>query len=85
MMTREEHKRFVEKDSARKRAMEMALVRKDIWPSRAEAHEWFARRAPWKRWDARALQLYVVCLIPIYLSEQSLSRAYGGLAGACVV
>ncbi|KAI0666058.1 alpha/beta-hydrolase [Trametes maxima] len=41
------------------RAAEGALVRKDIWPSRTAAKEWFAKRIPWKRWDPRAFELFI--------------------------
>ena len=47
-------------DAALQNAMAFAKVRKDIWPSRQAAREWLARKAPWRAWDARALDLYVV-------------------------
>ncbi|KAJ7492901.1 Alpha/Beta hydrolase protein [Mycena galericulata] len=34
------------------------LVRREQWRSRAEAYAWFARRAPWKRWDPRVLRIF---------------------------
>ncbi|KAJ6543386.1 hypothetical protein DFH09DRAFT_1282475 [Mycena vulgaris] len=33
------------------------LTRRERWPSRADAHEWMKRRAPWRAWDARVLRL----------------------------
>ncbi|KAI0064411.1 hypothetical protein BV25DRAFT_319695 [Artomyces pyxidatus] len=38
---------------------EEAKTRKDVWASRAAAHEWFRRRLPWKRWHPRVLELFV--------------------------
>ncbi|KAJ6583606.1 hypothetical protein DFH09DRAFT_1144743, partial [Mycena vulgaris] len=35
------------------------LTRRERWPSRADAHEWMKRRAPWRAWDARALRLLI--------------------------
>ena len=63
MMTRAGFARFIESDAGSvllRRAEEAAKTRKDTWPSRADAHAWLARRAPWKHWDARVLQDYVV-------------------------
>ncbi|KAJ7492962.1 Alpha/beta hydrolase fold-1 [Mycena galericulata] len=34
------------------------MMRRDRWRSRAEAYAWFARRAPWKRWDPRVLRIF---------------------------
>lgn len=39
---------------------ESAKTRKDTWPSREAAQQWFAKRYPWKLWDQRALRLFVV-------------------------
>ncbi|THH31621.1 hypothetical protein EUX98_g2571 [Antrodiella citrinella] len=36
-----------------------AKKRRDIWPSREVAYDWFANRWPWKFWDKRELNLYV--------------------------
>ncbi|KAJ6583632.1 hypothetical protein DFH09DRAFT_1144777, partial [Mycena vulgaris] len=33
------------------------LTRRERWPSRADAHQWMKRRAPWSGWDARVLCL----------------------------
>lgn len=41
--------------------LEVTKNRRDIWPSKKEALEWFAARRPWKTWDRRALEAYVVC------------------------
>ena len=60
MMTREIHERFVESGVNLMRAMEGIKRRKDIWDARAAAHEWLAQRVPWRAWDARVLQAYVV-------------------------
>ncbi|OJT03500.1 hypothetical protein TRAPUB_5840 [Trametes pubescens] len=40
-------------------AAEAVRMRKDIWPSRAAAREWLAKRFPYRRWDARVLDLFV--------------------------
>ena len=60
-MTPEIYKLALERDTVLLRAIEIAKGRKDIWPSRAAAREWFAKRLPWRRWDPRVLDLYVVC------------------------
>ena len=39
---------------------ESAKTRKDVWPSREAAHEWFKKRYPWKKWDPRSLELFIV-------------------------
>jgi pimeloyl-ACP methyl ester carboxylesterase len=39
----------------------MTPSRRDIWGSRAEAKEYFAKRLPWMLWDKRVLDIYVVC------------------------
>ncbi|TFK83326.1 alpha/beta-hydrolase [Polyporus arcularius HHB13444] len=67
MMTREIYRRALEQDTVLLRAIEVARGRKDIWPSRAAAREWFPKRLPWRRWDARVLDLYVeyaLCDLP---------------------
>ncbi|KAI9060876.1 alpha/beta-hydrolase [Trametes sanguinea] len=49
------------------RAIDIAKKRKDVWPSRAAAKEWLAKRWPWSRWDPRVLDLYVehaLCDLP---------------------
>ncbi|OSD01867.1 alpha/beta-hydrolase [Trametes coccinea BRFM310] len=49
------------------RAIDIARKRKDVWPSRAAAREWLAKRWPWSRWDPRVLDLYVehaLCDLP---------------------
>ncbi len=60
MMTREIYQRALEQDTVLLRAIEVARGRKDTWPSRAAAREWFSKRLPWGHWDARVLDLYVV-------------------------
>jgi len=42
-----------------KMVMTGVQTRKDVWPSREEAHQWFAKRYPWKQWDPRILKLYI--------------------------
>ncbi|KAI0655356.1 Alpha/beta hydrolase fold-1 [Cubamyces menziesii] len=59
MITPEMLKRGREENAPLIRAVDAARARKDIWPSRAAAKEWFAKRYPWRRWDPRALDLYV--------------------------
>ncbi len=51
-----------DKSSPLTRAAEAVRMRKDIWPSRAAAREWLAKRFPYRRWDARVLDLFVVRL-----------------------
>ncbi|OJT03415.1 hypothetical protein TRAPUB_5992 [Trametes pubescens] len=58
MMTREILKNALEKDTHLIRAVEVARKRKDIWPSREAAREYFSTRLPWRRWDKRVLDLY---------------------------
>lgn len=41
-------------------AVEEAKMRKDIWPSRDAAREWFSKRLPYKLWTPEVLQLFVV-------------------------
>ena len=49
------------------RAIEFAKTRRDIWSSREEAREWFAKQSPWKRWDKFAFDLFMVrWVIPSY-------------------
>lgn len=39
------------------------MMRRDRWRSRAEAAAWLQRRGPHKRWDARVLELFIVCML----------------------
>ncbi|KAI0063916.1 alpha/beta-hydrolase [Artomyces pyxidatus] len=39
--------------------MEATKSRKDIWPTREAAREWFGKRLPWSRWHPRSLDLFV--------------------------
>ncbi|EIW62380.1 alpha/beta-hydrolase [Trametes versicolor FP-101664 SS1] len=48
-----------DKASPLTRAAEAVRMRKDIWPSRAAAREWLTKRFPYRRWDARVLDLFV--------------------------
>ncbi|KAI0640649.1 alpha/beta-hydrolase [Trametes meyenii] len=59
MMTRDILRRAQTEGAPVLRAAEGALVRKDVWSSRAAAKEWFAKRIPWKRWDPRAFELFI--------------------------
>ncbi len=61
MMTREILKNALEKDTHLIRAVEVARKRKDTWPSREAAREYFSTRLPWRRWDKCVLDLYTVC------------------------
>ncbi|KAH8107505.1 Alpha/beta hydrolase fold-1 [Phellopilus nigrolimitatus] len=40
------------------RFVEPALRRRDVWPSRAEAHRLLSQKMPWKSWDPRCLVLF---------------------------
>ncbi|OCH85625.1 alpha/beta-hydrolase [Obba rivulosa] len=60
LITRElrlKHK--AERDAALVRMMKALDGRRDVWGSRAEARAYFAKRLPWKMWDARVLDLFV--------------------------
>ncbi|THH29498.1 hypothetical protein EUX98_g4691 [Antrodiella citrinella] len=35
------------------------LKRKDVWSSREEARQFFAKRYPWKKWDPRVLDFFI--------------------------
>ncbi|KAI0766213.1 alpha/beta-hydrolase [Trametes elegans] len=67
MMTPEILQRAFAQDTVLLRAVDIARTRKDTWPSRPAAREWLARRLPWRRWDARVLDLFVenaLCDLP---------------------
>jgi hypothetical protein len=38
--------------------VETTMMRRGRWRSRSDAAAWLQRRAPWKRWDPRALNLF---------------------------
>ncbi|KAI8974038.1 alpha/beta-hydrolase [Trametes punicea] len=59
MMTPERLQEAIKEGVVLLRAIDIARVRKDVWPSRAVAKEWFAKRLPWNRWDPRTLDLYI--------------------------
>ncbi|TCD66093.1 hypothetical protein EIP91_001851 [Steccherinum ochraceum] len=62
MMTREVlHKVMTGPDGGHplRLIMTAAKRRLDTWKSRDEAHQWFVKRYPWKRWDPRVLELFV--------------------------
>jgi len=40
-------------------------LRRDIWPSYAEAKSWAEQRSPWKSWDQRVLDVHLVTLFII--------------------
>jgi hypothetical protein len=64
-MTKEAYTQWLSKPSsasAVKRVTAAVKARKDTWESRDAAHAWFKARLPWKRWDARTLALFVVCI-----------------------
>ncbi|KAJ7509016.1 hypothetical protein B0H11DRAFT_2270556 [Mycena galericulata] len=42
------------------RVIDAVKKRRDIWESREAARAWFTQRLPWKRWDARVLDAFVV-------------------------
>lgn len=45
-------------------------LRRDKWPSREDAFEWFRGKTPWKTWDSRTLRLLVVSVfLTCYLNE----------------
>ncbi|EED83404.1 hypothetical protein POSPLDRAFT_104277 [Postia placenta Mad-698-R] len=39
-------------------ARKAVSARRDVWPSREDAFQWFSKRFPWNTWDARVLQLF---------------------------
>lgn len=48
--------------------LEATKTRRDIWASKKEALEWLVVRRPWKAWDRRALEAYVVSYIIDFIS-----------------
>ncbi|KAI0033836.1 alpha/beta-hydrolase [Vararia minispora EC-137] len=54
-----QHARTHAPDQPLFRAAAAASARTDTWPSRSAARAWLAQRAPWRRWDARALDAFV--------------------------
>ena len=61
MMTPEFYE-YMKQSPVYERLIESAKSRKDIWPSRDVAQEWFAKRYPWEAWDERLLQSFVVSI-----------------------
>ncbi|KAI8984799.1 Alpha/beta hydrolase family-domain-containing protein [Trametes punicea] len=59
MVTRERLQEAIKEGAMMLRAPDAARARKNVWPSRPEAKEWFAKRLPWRRWDPRVLDLYL--------------------------
>ncbi|KAI8974039.1 alpha/beta-hydrolase [Trametes punicea] len=59
MMTPEILQQAIKKRAVLLRAIDVARVRKNVWPSRTAAKEWFAKRLPWRRWDTSVLDLYI--------------------------
>ncbi|OBZ79895.1 hypothetical protein A0H81_00120 [Grifola frondosa] len=57
MMTREIFAEAFKEPVLLKEVMDATKTRKDIWPSRTAALEWFKKREPWRRWDPAVLQL----------------------------
>lgn len=70
MMTRETMKEFSKNATMMMRSVEVAKSKRDIWPSREAAHEWMSHRSPWKRWDPRVLEAYVVRFPPTLYSTR---------------
>lgn len=58
-------------------AMDFAVAatssRRDVWPSRDEAFQYFKKRIPWMVWDERAILLLTVsplcCLFSFHISD----------------
>ncbi|KAJ7615865.1 Alpha/Beta hydrolase protein, partial [Roridomyces roridus] len=57
LATREMYLRHAAEDTPA--AVAATMLRRTQWPSRSEAHAWLSQRAPWRRWDARVLRIYV--------------------------
>ncbi|KAI9056797.1 alpha/beta-hydrolase [Trametes sanguinea] len=51
------------------------LKRRDTWPSREQAKEYFRKRFPWNNWDSRVLDLYVVHALREVEPKEGLSRS----------
>ena len=66
MMTRNTMKEFSKNATMMVRSVEAVKSKKDIWPSREAAREWMSHRSPWKRWDPRVLEVYLVRFPPAY-------------------
>jgi hypothetical protein len=43
------------------RLQKITTGRRNAWPTKNDAFEYFSKRAPWNTWDARVLHIYVVC------------------------
>jgi hypothetical protein len=43
--------------------VKLTLNRKDQWPSKEHALNYFSKRLPWNLWDSRALESFVVCMV----------------------
>lgn len=41
-------------------ARKATSARRDVWPSKEDAFQWFSKRFPWNTWDVRVLQLFCV-------------------------
>ena len=63
MMTPEMLREAQEKRLPMLRAIELAKTRQDIWSSKEEAREWFRRQFPWRRWDKRVFDLFIVRML----------------------
>lgn len=51
-----------------RRMIESSRKRRDIWSSVSDARSWLRTRTPWSAWDARVLDIYVVCPSSIHPS-----------------
>ncbi len=60
MMTQEVLDAVMRDGRAWKALIGMAKSRKDTWPSREAAREWMSRHLPWKAWEPRCVDLFVV-------------------------
>ena len=39
--------------------------RRRVWKSRVDARDWLVKRPPWKAWDRRILELFIVRVLSL--------------------
>lgn len=49
-----------EREDSARNSMKYTLERRDQWPSREAAAAYLRRRLPWKSWDMRVFERYMV-------------------------
>ena len=59
------YSRYEERKAALDFAVNTTSVRRDTWRSKNDAFAYFMKRAPWRNWDPRIVQLLVVRTLEI--------------------